>query len=277
MGDIDALFEDPVQLARIRAEASFGWQEVSGFLEDLHVGGHVLEVGSGTGYLLTALARQNPGLHFEGLEPIGSGFEQFDGTLSRIKDATKNLTIHRAGIEDHGLGDVGRFDLIFSVNVFEHLPDWRRGLDRMMALLADGGRCVILCPNYAVPYEPHFSIPLLGRPGPTRRIFSARIEAIETRTGSPGLWDSLNFVTIPELQSHAKRSRYSVEFDRSILSRMFRRIEEDPEFADRQKALAPLVRTFNLLGLSTFLARLPPVLQPYMKANVYRSGQDQAD
>jgi SAM-dependent methyltransferase len=268
MDDIDALFSDPAQLSRIRAEAAFGLCELSGIVARLPERARILEVGSGTGYLLAALARRHPGLHLEGLEPIGSGFQQFEETLNRIERATENLKVHRAGIEDYAPKGEPGFDLVFSVNVFEHLPDWRTGLDRMMALLSRNGSCVILCPNYAVPYEPHFAIPLLGRPGPTRRVFSGRIKTIEDRTGSQGLWQSLNFVTVPEVMRHAKQAGYIAEFDRSILARMFGRIESDPDFAERQKLLAPLVRSANRIGLTAGLSRLPAVVQPYMKATL---------
>jgi SAM-dependent methyltransferase len=188
--------------------------------------------------------------------------------LNRIEAATGNLTVHRTGIEAYlGDGSAG-FDLVFSVNVFEHLPDWRVGLDRMMGLISGSGRCVILCPNYAFPYEPHFAIPLLGRPGPTRRVFAGRIEAIEARTGSEGLWTSLNFVTIPEVTRHARSAGYRVTYDRSILARMFARIDHDADFAQRQRLLAPAVRAANRIGLTAALARLPAVMQPYMKATV---------
>jgi SAM-dependent methyltransferase len=268
VAEIDALFADGPLLSRIKAEALFGYREISDQIAILPDGARVLEVGSGTGYLLAALARQHPTLHFEGLEPVGSGFHQFEKTLNRIEAATGNLTVHRTGIEEH-LGDDGPgFDLVFSVNVFEHLPDWRVGLDRMMGLLSSSGSCVILCPNYAFPYEPHFGIPLLGRPGPTRRVFAGRIEAIEARTGSEGLWASLNFVTIPEVTQHARKAGYSVTFDQSILARMFERIDSDADFAERQRLLAPFVSAVNRIGLTAGLARLPAAMQPYMKATL---------
>ena len=71
--------------------------------------------------------------------------------------------------------------------MFEHLDDWRRGLDAAMALLAPGGRHVILCPNHALPYESHFNIPLIGGPGLSRRLFARRIARIEAENDAEGI------------------------------------------------------------------------------------------
>jgi 2-polyprenyl-3-methyl-5-hydroxy-6-metoxy-1,4-benzoquinol methylase len=70
----------------------------------------------------------------------------------------------------------GTFDLIFSNNVFEHVRDVQAALATLGALLRPGRVMVHNCPNYDVPYEPHFGIPLLPlRPASTARVLPKSI------------------------------------------------------------------------------------------------------
>lgn len=256
------LFTDPAERARITAEAQFGLTQIGPMLASLPSGSKVLEVGCGTGFLLACLATERPDLSFTGLEPIGPGFAAFAATLDRIKQAYHNISVHHDGIETFASDE--RFDLIFSVNVFEHVLDWRKATDTAMGLLKPGGQMVILCPNYAVPYEPHFRIPIIGTPALTRRIFSRTIDRIEQE--SPGLWRSLNFISVPALRRHCRTRSHALRFDGSVLPDMLARLETDPEFAKRQAAIAGLARLLKRIGFFALLQRLPAATSPYMKA-----------
>lgn len=46
----------------------------------------------------------------------------------------------------------GRYDIIFSTFVFEHVSDPRRTLDKLFDLLADGGQLFIFCPRFDFPF-----------------------------------------------------------------------------------------------------------------------------
>jgi SAM-dependent methyltransferase len=270
---LDACFDDPRQLARIRAEAAFGLAQVGPAVAALPPGARVLEIGCGAGYLLRMLARRHPALSFEGVEPIGPGFTQFDRPLGLVAAATPNIVVHRAAIESFGSAEAGgAYDLIFSVNVFEHLGDWRAGVDRACALLAPGGEMMILCPNYAVPYEPHFRLPLLGGPRLARRLFARRIARIERENAADGLWRSLNFISVPALRRHCDRRGWRVAFDGAILGEMVERLTEDAQLAARQPGLARAASLLRRAGLAAALRRVPPALSPYMRATVSAPG-----
>jgi SAM-dependent methyltransferase len=268
-GDLDTLFDDKAEHSRIEAEATFGLHEVSLEIDALPSGARVLEIGCGTGYLLAQLSLRRMDAYFDGLEPIGQGFAKFEETLSRIEARFENLDIHRTPIEDFTLPQgASGFDLIFSINVFEHLNDWRVAVDRAVALLNEGGRMIILCPNYSVPYEPHFAIPIIGGPQLTRRLFDKRIARIEAQTDSAGLWKSINFISVPALKSHCGLRGIDVSFDRGVMARMLDRLDMDPEFAKRQSAVAGIARVLRRLGAGWLLKRLPARFSPYMKAEV---------
>ena len=68
-----------------------------------------------------------------------------------------------------------KYDLIYCVNVFEHLNDWRKFLLVATEWLSKDGKIVILCPNYGFPYESHFRIPIFMNKAFTYKIFNSFI------------------------------------------------------------------------------------------------------
>ena len=64
------------------------------------------------------------------------------------------------GIDDLDPSVHGRFEVVFSANVLELVPDLVSALERMQSVPAEGGVQRHVCPNYAFPYEPHFFVPL---------------------------------------------------------------------------------------------------------------------
>ena len=266
---LQSLFSDPVLLSRIQAEANFALSEISDDINALPAGARVLEIGCGTGFLLARLSELRPDLEFVGLEPIGGGFSSFERTLDRITLAFPNLTIHRTPVEDFTLApDVSKFHFVFSVNVFEHLQDWRTAVTRVAALLAPKGQMLVLCPNYLIPYEPHFGIPILITSGLTKKVFAHRISEVEERTNSSGLWDSINFISVPAFRRHCRAMSLDVMFDCGMLAKMVERLGTDPEFAARQSGIAGIARLFRALGGTRIARLLPPDMDPYMKAHV---------
>ncbi|MZR30636.1 class I SAM-dependent methyltransferase [Sneathiella litorea] len=265
------IFEDRQQAARLRAEAEFGWREIQPYFAGQQKPNTVLEVGCGTGYLLSQMAQKFNDISFTGVEPIGSGFTQFESTLNTIEKEFANITFVRKRIED--IKSEKRYDLIYSINVFEHLDDWREAIDICMSLLNSNGLLVILCPNYWIPYESHFSLPVIGNKSLTYKVFSKRITEMEERLRAQGLWKSLNFVTVPQIQRYCKVKGYTPEFDTAIMARMLDRLDDDPEFKKRQSSLARLASIANQLGAGFVLRLLPPRWGAYMKVTFRAQNQ----
>lgn len=257
------IFQDEQQAARLRAEANFGWREIRSFLECSPKPERVLEVGCGTGLLLSQLSQKFGDISFTGVEPIGSGFSQFENTLKDVQENNKNITFIRKRIED--VTSDKKYDLIYSINVLEHLDDWQKAIDICVSMLRANGCLVILCPNYWVPYESHFSLPIIGTKSATHKVFSRRIAAMEREFGAQGLWDSLNFVTAPQIQEFCTQKGYNIKFDREIMARMLNRLDDDIEFKKRQSGLAKLAGLANRLGAGSVFRMLPPRCSAYMK------------
>lgn len=249
--DFRDAFADPDYYVLSDEEAAFGFSEVEGIIAaQAKPGLRCLEIGSGPALLLGRLKARFPDGHFEGLEPASAGFGKTDAPLAAIA-ARAGLTVHRCGYEDFTPSQ--KYDVIFSINVFEHVASWREYLTRTHGWLAPGGVQVILCPNYAFPWEPHVRIPIAFTKPLTYRLFRNTIESFETNADYRGLWASLNFVKKCQVLAFARKAGLKVTSDESVMDRMFRRLFTDPHFAGRQKALAGIAKLFYRLGLTKVL------------------------
>ena len=261
--DFKDAFTDPDYFTLSDEEAAFGFSEIAGIVaEKARAGLRCLEIGSGPGLLLGRLQTAFPDCRFEGLEPASAGFSKTEAPLAVIAART-GLTIHRYGYEDFKPSE--KYDLIFSINVFEHVASWRDYLTRTHDWLAPGGLVVILCPNYAFPWEPHVRIPIVAGKAFTHRLFARTISAFEQNADYHGLWASLNFVKKRQVLEFAKTAGLKLSSDDTVMRRMFQRLFTDAHFAGRQKALAGIAKLFYRLGLTSII-ELPGVrlFAPFM-------------
>lgn len=98
----------------------------------------VLEIGCGAGHTLDALAAAWPGADCFGYEAAPAVAR----AAQRVHD---RVTVHQGFIEDVAEPKTG-FDLVFSVNVFEHAADPVQFLTANVRQLAPGGSVVVVCP-----------------------------------------------------------------------------------------------------------------------------------
>jgi SAM-dependent methyltransferase len=226
-------------------------------------GDRILEVGAGAGILAAFLLRQ--GANVFAIEPIVGGFESFMAVRSVLAKQVAMPVIEPLCAEQLSPDEHGAFDLIVSVNVLEHMHPLHRNLDAMAAVLAPRGRMVHTCPNYRIPYEPHYRLPLVpGRPAWTRHI--AR------RAGAQPLWTSLNWITAGDIRRFANRHGMRVTFNDGELARALQRLRQDPAFARRQRG--PVVGTLRLLdkvGVAGLFASIPATMMTPMTFTLTRA------
>ncbi|MCI5207239.1 MAG: methyltransferase domain-containing protein [Candidatus Electrothrix sp. ATG2] len=221
-----------------------------------HRNARILEVGAGICILSLFLKKE--GFDIIALEPAVAGFGFFSTFQKTLVEHYKEtaLEILPYPAKDLREKNVGQFDLIFSFNVIEHIPDPLLTLSALLNLLnKKGGKMIHSCPNYSIPYEPHFGIPVLPSwPGLTFFLFRKKISKnIE-------LWNSLNFITYQEVKKFAHQHNLAVSFQQGLLYKAFSRIENDPIFRERQKSLF-IMLMFSILritGAITLLKTLPP-------------------
>ena len=260
--EIVALSPDVPERSMYIGDANFGLKHVFPFVQGLQKGQRVLEVGSGPCLLLGDLAFSFPDIHFYGIEPAGPGFAAFKSFIAQTISKT-DFRLHEGGYETFETD--GKFDLVYSINVFEHLPDWKHFLEFVKRILTRRGRCVVLCSNYGFPYESHFGIPLLFSPRVTGTIFRKHIETHERIKGYVGLWSSLNFVNWLDVRRTCEIIGLDVAFNPSITRDLISRLYEDPTFEARKKIIAVPAKLFFRIGLLRLFDR--PIFyrfHPYM-------------
>lgn len=105
--------------------------------------GPVLEVGFGEGYLLLALARNFPGLRFEGWEVTARQVERAQERARLLGIA--NVSFREADISGPA-EPAPAFGCVYAIDVLEHIADDAHAMDQMAGLLLPGGRLVIHVP-----------------------------------------------------------------------------------------------------------------------------------
>lgn len=236
------------QLATSVAEARQTLAVLEGI--ELRDGARVLEVGAGLGIASAFLA--SCGYEVTALEPGGVGFEarrSLGSHIAHVLDASVRWLTEPAETLDPSRD--GRFDLALSNNVLEHVAAPATVLRRIATVMVDDGLSVHSCPNYSVPYEPHFGVPLVpGRPQWTARVLPRSI------AGS-GLWASLNFVRASDVVGACASFGHEAHFRPAALATSVERLSTDDEFRARHRMLGAIARAASKVGAVPLLRRLP--------------------
>jgi len=222
-------------------------------LADLDVEHRVLEVGAGL--CLTSLFLKQEGYSIVALEPALGGFGIFDHVKNAILKHFSHLELEVLTESAQQLSPLqhGCFDLIYSNYVIEHIPDWRLALKKMASVLAPEGKMVHSCPNYTIPYEPHYGTLVFRH----FRNFSKRF--LLPRECDLDIWNSLNFITCHEIKSFCKATGLDCSFKKELLFLAFKRIGEDPLFRQRHQGLAATAGSLLISsGLINLLKYVPP-------------------
>jgi hypothetical protein len=129
-----------------------------------------------------------------------------------------------------------------------------KALEQMSASLLPEGVMVHGCPNYAVPYEPHYGIPLVPfAPAATKWLLPKRVT-------EDGDWLSLNFITANEVGDTAQRLGCEVTFEAHAMYEAFQRLGSDAGMRERHGTLARFYEALESTGVLSLLKRLPPRL-----------------
>jgi 2-polyprenyl-3-methyl-5-hydroxy-6-metoxy-1,4-benzoquinol methylase len=205
----------------------------------------ILEVGAGAGLLAAQLEMH--GLNVYSIEPIDPWFNALSEYLQLDKNRRLGISI-----EDLDPNSNGLFDLIISNNVLEHVADFKHCLMHLSKQLSPNGVMVHNLPNYVIPFEPHYCIPLIPIVPSLTRYFIPR------KWKESDLWKSFNFATYFQARSSARVANGEVIFRKGLLAKQFVRLRQDKEFARRHGWLKVISQVIIFFRIDFLLAHLPP-------------------
>lgn len=236
------------RLVNYAGEVVVGVELLEGFLGP---GQRILEVGAGAGLLSVWLINQGASVIL--LESGAGGFEAnrrlLDAVLEwfEVQPAVLPMRAEQLDARAHGT-----FDLIFSVNVLEHIPALEDALAAMAGVLAANGVMRHTCANYTVPYDPHYELPLVPL---APRATAWLVPSIARQE----IWQSLNFITYGRVVRFCRRHGLDYRFDRGQLARALHRMDSDAAFRNRRGRLARSIQTLvRSTGLTGLLSKVPP-------------------
>lgn len=125
----------------------------------LPAGGKVLDVGCGTGFFIESLMKGAEAGH-PAIEGWGLDAEPLAVSMCRERGLTR---VHQGSASDLAAVEGERFDLIFMLDVLEHLDDDQAALREATRLLAPGGRIVVTVPAFKFLWSKHDDVSMHKR------------------------------------------------------------------------------------------------------------------
>ena len=249
-------------------EANFAIENIFSSINDLPKNAEVLEIGSGSGILLSYLKKNFPEINFTGIEPLGDDFITLKQFHKNLTDIDGNLVV--TSFENYSTKK--KFDYIFLINVFEHLDNWKEFYSFVNDKLNENGKCLILCPNYAFPFETHFNIPIIITKKITYKVFKSYIDNYEQKNNAHGLWNSLNFITFGKLSKFAKINNLKLIAHNDITVNLVKRLDYDAEFESRNPFLGKVAKFLKAIGvLNIIKLQFFRYIDPYIKVELSKN------
>lgn len=230
----------------------------------------ILEIGSGLPFFSMYLRRE--GYDITALEPAQLSFGFLNRAIPKIqkKKPDIDLPMITLGAEDLDPAVHGKFDLIFSLNVIEHMQNIESSFSAMKNVLTKDGTMIHSCPNYAFPYEPHFGIllpPLFPQAG--KYIARERISAHQA------VWDSLNFISYRKIVKLARQNQMQLSFQKRTFYDAVYRLLNDKEFSRRHVLFARIATKIAKTPLLELLRFIPAAFATPMTFTArHKKGQE---
>ena len=213
-------------------EAEFFEEVLASDVSMLPSGSHLVEIGAGIGLLALNLATQ--GFEVTAFEPEASGFTEMHG-MREVVLANWIGEIPTVNFIDHYIDDTTEIgepaDYMIAINVIEHVPEYEQLIVNALRLKSESATLRLICPNYAIPYEPHLEIPIILTKNLTRRIFKNRISK-STIPNPVDFWKDLSWPSQRKLEKLLKEMGVVAEFSREATYHYVRRALNDTKFID---------------------------------------------
>ena len=254
------LIDDEILLNDLVNEVIFGFSEIIDYIKNNKIES-ILEIGCGTGILLNELKKFFPQIQMTGLEPLKSGYEKYQ-EISILKKNNK-INIVNGMIENYYSDK--KYDLIFSLNVMEHVENWEKYLLNSNKLLNKDGINIVLCPNYDFPYESHYIIPIIINKKITKTIFNKKINYYDSKNNKKGHWEGLNFISKKNITRFLKTNKLNFYFDNNISDRILERLLFDKALKKRHGVVSFFAIFIKKLYLNKIFFKFFKIPFPYLK------------
>ena len=228
---------DPMSRSRLVmyvSEAEFFEGVLASDVSKLPSGRHLVEIGAGIGLLALNLADR--GFEVTAFEPEASGFTEMHAMREVIRSNWVDK-IPAVNFIDHYIDATTELDkpadYMFAINVIEHVPEYEQLIVDALRLKSESATLRLICPNYAIPYEPHLEIPIILTKNLTWRIFKTRI-AKSTIPNPIDFWRDLSWPTQRKLRKKLNNLGLVAEFSRDATNHYIKRALTDSKFIERK-------------------------------------------
>lgn len=219
-------------------EADFYFSILKPDLKLFPMGSPVVEIGSGVGLLSFYIA--SLGYKVYSFEPESSGFTDMLKIKELIEDCWENEIPDVKFVNDYYsetyLLDNEKVEYFLAINVIEHIPDYANLIHSVRKKMGSDSIFRIICPNYLIPYEPHFDIPIFFNKKSTLKLLRGKI--LNSKIPNPiEFWNDLSWPTQSKLKRAAISSEMSAVFSRQTTKSYLERPFTDDSFSQRKNKL----------------------------------------
>lgn len=219
-------------------------------------GRKILEIGGGVGFCYLWLKKQ--GMNITSIEPSQFGGNNYEVGLKIMKIAG----VDSSGWLSFSADEVGKlgqsYDFIFSNNVLEHIDNLEESLQALCEVMSSGGSMTHTCPNYLVPYEPHFGILLVPFFPKFSEIFNRSLKV-------DPLWRTLNFITSTKIKKFAEKNKLKLSYDKNELLKTLERLSVEKNFRKKHLLASLIYKALFWLKITSVINLVPPSFATPMK------------
>jgi len=200
------------------------------------------EIGSGIGLLSRMVAEK--GHTVIATEPATSGFgvvKVLQKVIEKSFDTETKVPAYYSETAENLFttlqSEHKKFDYIFCANVVEHVIDLPKFFDSVIPLVSQNGTFRFICPNYAIPYEPHFGFITLFSKQLTFKFQKRKILELEKqrKENLVEFYNELSFPNIQKINKLLKNRNFEIICSRSATFEYVKRATNDGIFIARKK------------------------------------------